>query len=369
MQGIGELIRLDPDKAGLRAVDGAVKFLRAAPELREVFPDHRNNIRAEGAASAQNILVKAALALVNAHGDAAVQDGVGQLIGAARVIEGVAPLVDHAVHGVGEIVLVIMRGNALVQVGAQRGGKGVLCGGEAHAVRIEAHQLHQLMGKPLLRRRREMPPENAAVRLGHGPHLVKEGDNVLPEGVEEAVAALHGDALLIAVEPVIVGQLLRRAPGGDFFVVVKNLREQRLKELPVAGLLGREPDVVCLHQQPLVCHIVFHRDFLHHADILEEELNFPPFVLIQVLPVFVKEFQQRDGFLACAQDIGFLAENSEGLRPVVGNALRRSGDAIVRNQIDGVVEGCQFLLQYCELFSGFLKNHCCISCISSLKSI
>ena len=94
-----------------------VEFLcRVARKLGEELAELREHKAREGAGAAEQILIEAALALVDAHGNAAVEHRVGKLVRAAGVVKRVAALVDDGEHGGGKVILKIVRRDALVKV-------------------------------------------------------------------------------------------------------------------------------------------------------------------------------------------------------------------------------------------------------------
>ena len=99
VQAVGDLVGLGADEGRLRLIDGAVEFLRrVAAQLGEQLAELREHEACEGARAAEQIFIEAALALVDAHGDTAVEHRIGEIIRAAGVIERVAALVDNGEH-------------------------------------------------------------------------------------------------------------------------------------------------------------------------------------------------------------------------------------------------------------------------------
>ena len=90
VQAVGDLVGLGADEGRLRLIDGAVEFLRrVAAQLGEQLAELREH---------EQIFIETALALVDAHGDTAVEHRIGEIIRAAGVIERVAALVDNGEH-------------------------------------------------------------------------------------------------------------------------------------------------------------------------------------------------------------------------------------------------------------------------------
>ena len=99
VQAVGDLVGLGADEGRLRLIDGAVEFLRrVARKLGEELAELREHEAREGARAAEQIFIETALALVDAHGDTAVEHRIGEIIRAAGVIERVAALVDNGEH-------------------------------------------------------------------------------------------------------------------------------------------------------------------------------------------------------------------------------------------------------------------------------
>ena len=148
VQAVGDLVGLGADEGRLRLIDGAVEFLRrVAAQLGEQLAELREHEAREGARAAEQIFIETALALVDAHGDTAVEHRIGEIIRAAGVIERVAALVDNGEHRGGKILLQIVRRDALVKVRTERCRKRMLGRGQADMVQIEAHRAHQVVGK------------------------------------------------------------------------------------------------------------------------------------------------------------------------------------------------------------------------------
>ena len=100
MQGIGQLVCFRSDQGRLRIVDLAVELLvRHVSQLfREDFPAGLQKRSRKCFASADDVFIKAALALVHAHGRAAVQAGVVETVVSVHFIDGVAALMQHGIN-------------------------------------------------------------------------------------------------------------------------------------------------------------------------------------------------------------------------------------------------------------------------------
>ena len=68
VQAVGDLVGLGADERRLGLIDGAVEFLRrVARKLGEKLAELREHKARKGARAAEQIFIKAALALVDAH--------------------------------------------------------------------------------------------------------------------------------------------------------------------------------------------------------------------------------------------------------------------------------------------------------------
>ena len=111
MEAVGQLVGLCADQGGLRPVDRPIQVLGGVALQTEQRLNFGEHVFAEGQTPAQQILIEAALALMDAHGHATVQHRVGEGFVTAGVVEGVTSFMDHAEHGVGEVLFVVVGGD------------------------------------------------------------------------------------------------------------------------------------------------------------------------------------------------------------------------------------------------------------------
>lgn len=151
MQRIGQFVRLRADQGRLRHVHGPVQGLgvHTAHLLGETCLHHWQQRFAEGQAAPNKVFVKPALTLVESHGSPISQAGKLQILPDAQLIQGMPALVDHAVHAGGHVVLLVMGGNAHVPA-VEAIGEGMLRFSDNAAVRVQAHESHQPLGKASL---------------------------------------------------------------------------------------------------------------------------------------------------------------------------------------------------------------------------
>lgn len=179
-------------------------LVHVAVDLGRVAAQHLEQRAHKGAAATHGVLEKAALALVDAHGSAALQ--AGARIGGidAQLVHGVTGLVDDAVDVGDAVVLVDVRGDARV-AHREALAKRVLGKGKRGAVQVQADELHKVEAHGTLG------------GLGHAG-MQKVGSGLLAalaDGVHERhdrgldlvakrIEALGGKAALVLVEPNIV---------------------------------------------------------------------------------------------------------------------------------------------------------------------
>ena len=308
MQAVGDLVGLGADERGLGLVDSTVEFLRrVARERGEELAELRENKTREGAGAAEQVLIKPALALVDTHGNAAVEHRVGKFVRAAGIVERVSALVDDGEHGGSKVILKIVRRDALVEMRAEGRGEGMLGRRKANMVEIQPHRAHEIAGERVLRRFREAAVQHRVVKLRLRLNLLQERHNVLAQRREKFVALRHRQPVLILAEPVVVGILFRRAVVREADVRLEDLFKHRLEERKIARLLRAVPDVVRLDQKLLVGDVFVHGDLLHIADVLDEQEYHALLLFVKLRLVRIEEFEQRGRLAAGGELIVLLA--------------------------------------------------------------
>ena len=358
VQAVGDLVGLGADEGRLRLIDGAVEFLRrVAAQLGEQLAELREDEGREGAGAAEQVLIEAALALVDAHGNAAVEHRVGKLVRAAGIVERVAALVDNGEHRGGKILLQIVRRDALVKVRTERRRKRMLSRGQADIVQIEAHRAHQVVGKLRLLLLGKMAVQHRVIELRLRLDLLQERHDMLAQRREEFVALRHRQPILILAEPVVIGVLFRCAVVCEADVGLEDLFKHRLEESKDARLLRAVPDIVGLDKQLLVGDVLVHRDLLHVADVLDEQKHHALLLFVEFRLVRVEEFEQRDGLFTGRELVVLLAQNTHGLAAVRRRALGRGGRAVVKEQAHRVAVGRELGLQSHQGLDRFIESH------------
>ena len=308
VQAVGDLVGLGADERGLGLVDSTVEFLRrVARERGEKLAELRENEAREGVGAAEQILIETALALVDAHGNAAVEHRVGKLVRAAGIVERVAALVDDGEHGGSKVIGKIVRRDALVEVRAEGRGEGMLGRRKADMVEIQPHRAHKIAGERVLRRLGEAAVQHRVVELRLRLDLLEKRHDVLAQRCKKLVALRHRQPVLILAEPVVVGVFFRRAVVREADVRLEDLFKHRLEERKVARLLRAVPDVVRLDQKLLIGDVLVHRDLLHIADVLDEQEHHALLLFVELCLVRIEEFEQRDRLAAGGELIMLLA--------------------------------------------------------------
>ena len=177
------------------------------------------------------------------HGRAAGQAGVLQPVGHVQLIQSVAALVNHRVQVAGHVVLVVVGGNAHVAL-VELGGEGVLALAQHAVPLVDAHQLHYSGREHLLGLNGPGAFQEIAgdLRTPLADLLHQRLDHCL-QLVEEGVALGHGQALLVLVQPHVVGGLIGIEVGGGAAAVGHDLLQIGGKQREVAGGLGLLPGV------------------------------------------------------------------------------------------------------------------------------
>ena len=252
VQRIGELVGLGADQRRLRDVHGVVErvLVDVAVDLGRVAAQHLEQRSHKGTAAAHGVLKEAALALVDAHGSAALQAGarIGRID--AQLVHGVSRLVDDAVDVRDTVVLVDVRRDARVAHGKAL-AKRVLGKGKCGVVQVQADELHEVEAHGALGGLGYAGVQKVGIRLlaalADGVH--DRHDRGL-DLVAKRVEALCGKPALVLVEPNIVRVALGIHELGLIFELVDDLVHIGLKARPVIGRLGLVPHGVCLAGEP-----------------------------------------------------------------------------------------------------------------------
>ena len=358
VHGIGQLVGLGADQGGLGLVHRRVEHLggHALQLLREQLLHHRQRRLAEGQAAADQVLIEAALTLVQAHGGAGVQARELQFIPCPQLVQGMAALVDHAVHAGEQIVLIVVGGDAHIPL-VEAGGEGMLRLGDGAAAAVDAHHGHQPVGQlPLDVYREAMLQE---VRAGGGlfRHRQDHGGQPLPQGGEEEIQRRHGRALLVAVQHHVVGGLLVVLVGGEAAVVVDELLQVGGEEGVVIGFLGLVPDGGGLRLQLLVGGELLQGDTGHVLVILLEQLGLPGHDVRDQVAALQDGLVDFGGLVIHQQLVGDAGQIPHGPAPALVGIGGGGSVAVGVQDAHGVVVGAGGGLIFIQLGNGLFEGH------------
>ena len=254
---IGKLVGLNSNQRGLGLVDGLVQLLRghAGHLLGEDLLHYGQDQGCIGTAAAHHVLVKTTLALVQAHGHTALQKGV--IVGrvAAQLIQGMAALVDHRVHGVSNPIGVIMSGQTHI-LGVKTGGEGMLCFRNAAVSGVDAQGLHQTIGKSALRLHLEVSPQEGIIQLLGLADGLDHRHQLLPQGGKKLIQRGHGQALFVLIQQRVIGLNVRIIIARKLAVELHDLFQHRRKRSKIIIGLGLLPHAVRFVQQQLIGNVL-----------------------------------------------------------------------------------------------------------------
>ena len=257
---VGDLVRIDADKAGL---DPVVQLLEVRGCERilcpEVCANARRNQREERGVMAELHLAEQALALVNAHGTRLGHRLAEQCARQALLVTRVTRLVDDAHQAGDELLLVVARGDAHVRrhAAAERVAAHV----EPAVSKIKAEQSHHLLAERLLRRNRERALRGeegvALLPLAHG---LDEAGQPARQIAEDLIQPRARHAGLVQRQHGVIGAHPERvgAQASHLPRQAHHLLEVRGKTCPVVLLALATPGVLAfaagerqrLHQRP-----------------------------------------------------------------------------------------------------------------------
>ena len=365
VQAVRQLVGLRADQGRLRLVDHAVEIVlrHAVQPGGEVLLQPRVDDGAERPAAADDVLIEAGLALVDAHGHAVAQIAAGQLPAGVQLVQGVAALVHHGVQGRGHHIGVVVGGDAHVVPG-EVDGEGVLRLADDAVVPVDAHDIHDEVGELPLDGDGKIGVERRVVHpFGVGGDALDQGHQLLPQGGEKRVAGGGGQSPLIVVQQRLVGGLVRLPVQGEALQRVEHLLQIRLKQGEIIVGLGGLPHVVGLGGQPLVGHKFLLRDAAGAVIVPPVLLHLPAGNAVQLLPGGHQRLQHLHGVRRGGQLVEDAAELAGGVAPDGGSALGRRGNAVVVQKAHGVPQCKAGLFIALQLFQCFVNGHARTSCL------
>ena len=363
MQRVGELVGLGTDQRRLRDVHGAVErvFVHAAVNLGRVTAQYLEQRSHKGATATHGVLEKAALALVDAHGGAALQTGAR--IGGvhAQLVHGVTGLVDDAVDVGDAVVLIDVRRDARV-AHREALAKRMLGKGKRGVVQVQADELHQVEA------------HGALGGLGHAG-MQKVGSGLLAalaDGVHEwhdrgldfvakRVEALGRKAALVLVEPNIVWVALGVHELGLMLELADDLVHIGFKARPVVGCFGFVPHGIGLAGEPGPGLGLFSGDGAGLALIAAEHTDLVEQLRVVDLAVGDRLTRERahelNGLFAGQELVMFAGKGAHSIGARCGAVGGGNGRAVKLGNLEQVLASPQFALELAELLDGLVGLH------------
>ena len=352
MQGVGQLVRLGADEPRLRPVHRPVKFLAGharqlgGEQVREGGPQIPQKRRA-----APHVIFKqAALAFVQAHGGAAGQHREIQRRVAARVIQGVAALMGHAVQVAHHVPGHIVGGDAHIPP-PEPAGEGVLALGQHHVGGVQAPQLHDVGAqRPLGVHGPVLLQKIRAHRAPPFLNLRQQRHDGLSQRGKKFIAPGDGQPPLIPVQPDLIGISVRVDAGGltaagrhDFFQI-------RRKGGEVVAPLGLGPRRDGLLGQAGEGGVLLGGDV---ADFIVLTLQFPHLGgLLSVLRLLGGQRQQGGGVIVDEQVESGAAEHLRRRGAAVGAVGGGGGGLVKFHDAEGILIGIQLFFQSAQCGDG-----------------
>ena len=345
VQGVGQLVRLGADQPRLRPVHRPVKFLAGharqlgGEQVREGGPQVPQKRRA-----APHIIFKqTALAFVQAHGGTAGQHREIQRRVAARVIQGMAALVGHAVQVAHHVRGLIMGGDAHIPP-PEPAGEGVFALGQRHVGGVKPPQLHDFGAQgPLGVHGPVLPEKIRAHRTAPLLNVRQQRHNGFAQCGEKGIAPGDGQPPLVPVQPDLIGVPVRVDAGGltaarrhDFFQI-------RRKGGEVVALLGLGPRRDGLLGQAGEGGVLLGGNV---ADFIVLTLEFPHLgFFLSVLRLLGGQRQQGGGVIVDEQVKFRAAQHLRRHGAAIGAVGGGGGGLVKFHDAEGILIGIQLFFQ------------------------
>ena len=363
MQRISELVRLGADQRRLCDVHGVVEriLVHAVIDLGRVTAQHLEQRAHKGAAATHGVLEKAALALVDTHGSAALQAGarIGRID--AQLVHGVSRLVDDAVDVGDTVVLVDVRRDARVAHGKAL-AKRVLGKGKRGVVQVQADELHKVEAHGTLGGLGHAGVQKVGIgllaALADGVHERHDGGFDL---VAKRVEALGGKAALVLVKPHVVWVALGVHELGLMLKLANDSIHIGLKARPVIGRLGLVPYSVGLAGEPgpglgllggndacLALVAAEHADLVKQLWVVD---------LAAGDGLACQRVHQFDRLFAGQELMVFAGKGTHSIGAGGGAVGGSNGRAVKLGNLEQVLAGPQLALELAEFFDGLIDLH------------
>ncbi len=303
---------------------------------------------------------------MHAHRGAALEGGVVELGVHAGLVEGVPSLMEHRVEVREYIVLVDMGGDhRIVRGDAIR--VGVLGLREHHYIRIEPLEVHEVAGEGPLALCLEAPLDDPAGELRTLGDLLEERHDGLLHFAEEVVVEGAACALLIVVEPHIVGVLARILAVRDMAHRIDDTVEIGLEACPVIRCLGLVPDGTGLGQKAREGCLLLGRDIHEAGALAAQDPDLGTLGAGEHRGLALEALEELAGVLGAEQLLVLLVEDGLGLAPVMGGLHRVDRGAEAAHHRLGVAVGIEVHLkrvQGCDIglrirdagWGGFIRD-------------
>ena len=293
---------------------------------------------------------------MQAHGGAGIQPGELQFVCRAQLVQGVAALVNHAVHAGKQIVLIVVRGDAHIPL-VEAGGEGMLRLSDGAAAAIDAHHGHQPVGQLPLDMHREALLQEVRAGGGLFRHRQDDGRQPLAKGREEGIQRRHGRALLEIVQHHVVGGLFVILVGGEAAAVVDELLQVGGEEGVVVGLLGLVPDGGGFGLQLLVGSVLLQGNAGHVLVFLLEQLCLPGNDVCDLVAAVQDGLADFGGLVVDQQLVSDAGQIPHRAAPALVGIGGGGGIAIRVQYAHGMVVGVSGGLIFVQLGNGLFERH------------
>ena len=105
---------------------------------------------------------------------------------------------DDAIHGGNQIIFVIMGGNTHVFI-VEIGGKGMLCLRNCTMIAVNAHDFHEIIGKPALQVYRVTLEQEAVVNCRSFADFCNQRHDGCAEGFKKLIQRFGGKSRLVLI--------------------------------------------------------------------------------------------------------------------------------------------------------------------------
>ena len=359
---IGEFISGGTNQRRLCLVDCAVEhlFIHIRKLLGEQFFDLGENCMNECTASADDVLIEPALALMDAHGNTTLQSGKIILIVRTQLIERMTAFVNDGIHGICQVILVVMGRDAHVLV-VKVCCKRMLCFRNAAVITVHAQHIHQIIRKFTLCFHRIMTVQEAVINLRNLLNPVNQRHQLLPQFSKEFVQHCRAHTLFVLIQQRIVRFHLRIVVSCKFAVICHNLLKIGRKQIEVIFILCLFPNGLCVIEQNRVCDALLRRNPLGFIVGFAQHFDLTFLHAVQFIQVCFQIGKHPAYFRGGFQIICNFGKLCHGLTTALPCTLGRCGCGIQIYDTDCVIVGskCQLVIiqRFQRLSDSFIFHH------------